>query len=52
MGSYVHLNIEKIVALNPDLCIAVKDGNPIAAISKLEGIGIPVYAVDLRNLKR
>ena len=51
VGSYVHLNVEKIVALNPDLCIAVKDGNPITAISKLEGMGIPVYAVDPRNLK-
>ena len=51
VGSYVQLNVEKIVALGPDLCIAVKDGNPITAISKLEGMGIPVYAVDPRNLE-
>ena len=51
VGSYVHLNVEKIVALSPDLCIAVKDGNPVTAISKLEGMGIPVYAVDPRNLE-
>jgi iron complex transport system substrate-binding protein len=51
VGSYVHLNVEKIVALGPDLCIAVKDGNPVTVISKLEGLGIPVYAVDPRNLE-
>jgi iron complex transport system substrate-binding protein len=28
-GCYVHLDLERIAALNPDLCIAVKDGNPI-----------------------
>jgi iron complex transport system substrate-binding protein len=51
VGSYVHLNVEKIVALAPDLCIAVKDGNPLTAVSKLEDMGIPVYAVDPRNLE-
>ncbi len=50
VGSYVHLSIERIVALGPDLCIAVKDGNPVATINKLEAMGIPVYAVDPRNL--
>ena len=51
VGSYVHLDVEKIVALRPDLCIAVKDGNPISVVSKLESVGIPVYAVDPRNLE-
>jgi iron complex transport system substrate-binding protein len=50
VGSYVHLDVERIVALKPDLCLAVKDGNPIAVVSKLESVGIPVYAVDPRNL--
>ena len=50
VGSYVHLDVEKIVALAPDLCIAVKDGNPISVVHKLELVGIPVYAVDPRNL--
>lgn len=50
VGSYVHLDVEKIVALKPDLCIAVKDGNPISVVRKLESVGIPVYAVDPRNL--
>lgn len=51
VGSYVHLDLEKIVSLKPDLCIAIKDGNPKEAIHKLETIGIPVYAVNPRNLE-
>jgi len=50
VGSYVHLDLERIVALNPDLCLAIKDGNPITAVSRLESFNIPVYAVDPRNL--
>ena len=52
VGSYVHLDLERIVSLAPDLCLAIKDGNPLAAISRLESLGIPVYAVDPRDLER
>lgn len=45
VGSYVTLDVEKIVSLNPDLCIAIKDGNPLRSIRRLEGLGIPVFAV-------
>jgi iron complex transport system substrate-binding protein len=51
VGSYVHLDLEKIVSLSPDLCIAVKDGNPISVVRRLEGVGIPVYAVDPRDIE-
>lgn len=51
VGSYVQLDVEKIAALKPDLCIAVKDGNPKPAIDKLEAIGIPVFAVDPVDLE-
>jgi iron complex transport system substrate-binding protein len=51
VGSYVRLDVEKIAALRPDLCIAVKDGNPISVVRKLESVDIPVYAVDPRNLE-
>ncbi|MCE5336953.1 MAG: cobalamin-binding protein [Desulfobacteraceae bacterium] len=50
IGSYVHLDLEKIVALKPDLCIGVRDGNPPNVAAKLQSLGIPVYAVDPRNL--
>jgi len=51
VGSYVHLDLEKIVSLKPDLCIAIKDGNPRAVVNRLESLGIPVYAVNPRNLE-
>ncbi len=51
VGSYVQLNLEKIVALKPDLCIAIKDGNPRVVARRLESLKIPVYAVDPRNLE-
>jgi iron complex transport system substrate-binding protein len=50
VGSFVHLDLERIVSLAPDLCLAIKDGNPKAAASRLESFGIPVYAVDPRDL--
>jgi len=51
VGSYVHLDLEKIVSLRPDLCIAIKDGNPRAVVNRLESLNIPVYAVNPRNLE-
>ncbi len=51
VGSYVHPDLEKIVSLNPDLCIAVKDGNPIDIVKRLESMSIPVYAVDPKNFQ-
>ena len=51
VGSYVHLDLEKIVALKPDLCIAIKDGNPRVVAQRLESLKIPVYAVHPNNLK-
>ena len=50
VGSYINLNVEKIVSLQPDVCLATKDGNPYQAIHKLERAGVPVYALDPRNL--
>jgi iron complex transport system substrate-binding protein len=51
VGSYVYLDLERIVSLRPDLCIAIKDGNPKEAVEKLESIGIPVYAVNPKNIE-
>jgi iron complex transport system substrate-binding protein len=46
VGSYIYLDAERIAALEPDLCIGIRDGNPIAVIRQLEAFGIPVFAVD------
>lgn len=51
VGSYVRLDIEKILALRPDLCLAVKDGNPLPVVERLMGLGIAVYVVDPKNLE-
>ncbi|MFW6283985.1 MAG: ABC transporter substrate-binding protein, partial [Desulfosalsimonas sp.] len=50
VGSYVSLDLEKIVSLKPDLCIAIKDGNPLRIVRRLEEMGIAVYAVNPRDL--
>ncbi len=46
VGSYVHLDLEKIVALKPDLCIGTKDGNPIATVRRLTTLNIPVFVLN------
>lgn len=51
VGSYVHLDVEKIVALKPDLCFGTRDGNPREVVEKLEAMNIPVYAVNPRDLE-
>jgi iron complex transport system substrate-binding protein len=51
VGSYVYLDTERIVALKPDVCIAIKDGNPKEVIERLEAFHIPVFAVDPRTLE-
>jgi len=50
VGSYVRLDLEKIIALKPDLCLAIKDGNPKHIIDKIVALGIPVYVIDPRSL--
>ena len=50
VGSYVNLDLERIVSLRPDLCIGVKDGNPKDVVERLGDLGIPVYVVNPRGL--
>lgn len=50
IGAYIHPDIEKIVALKPDLCIAINDGNPRDIITRLESLGIPVYVINPLDL--
>lgn len=50
VGSYIRLDLERIMALKPDLCIAVKDGNPKDIVDRLQAMHVPVYVVDPRNI--
>jgi iron complex transport system substrate-binding protein len=51
IGSYIHPDMEKIISLAPDLCIAVQDGNPKQVVMRISEMGIPVYAVNPRCLE-
>ncbi|MDM8518104.1 cobalamin-binding protein [Desulfobacterales bacterium HSG16] len=51
VGTYIRLDLERIVSLSPDLCIAIKDGNPLETVQRLEKLNIPVYAVNPRSLE-
>lgn len=50
VGSYIRLDLEKIVALKPDLCLGIKDGNPLHVVNRIEELGIPVYVVNPTDL--
>ncbi|MEM5788779.1 MAG: helical backbone metal receptor, partial [Syntrophobacteraceae bacterium] len=50
VGSYVHLDLERIVAAGPDLCIGTRDGNPPEIVNALDALGIPVYIVNPADL--
>lgn len=49
VGGYNQLDIEGIVALQPDLIIAWHSGNPLAQVERLAGLGIPVYYTEPRS---
>jgi len=50
VGSYVDLNIEKILTLKPDLVIATADGNEKGSVERIRSFGIPVLLTNPRNL--
>ena len=51
VGSYIRINLERVVALKPDLIVATRDGNPKETVERLTDMGFPVYVVDPRNLE-
>ena len=51
VGSYVYLDLEKIISLQPDLCIAIKDGNPKKTVDRLTRLGVPVFAINPDNIE-
>ena len=50
MSSWQGLNLERIIALKPDLIMAWRGGNPQRPLSQLEHLGIKVEYFDPRNL--
>ncbi len=46
VGGFVNPSIEKIVSLKPDLIFAIRDGNRMDTIQRLNELGFSVYVVD------
>ncbi len=52
VGSYIELNVEKIISLVPDLVIGTVDGNKPGVVDLLNQAGIRVFIVNPRNVKQ
>lgn len=52
VGSYVDLNVERIISLSPDLVLGTIDGNQPAVVDLLERTGLPVFLVNPRNVRQ
>ena len=52
VGSYIDLNVEKIISLSPDLVIGTADGNQPGVVDLLEQAGIAVFIVNPRNIRQ
>jgi len=52
VGSYVNLNVEKIISLAPDLVIGTADGNRPAVVDFLEQAGVPVFILNPRDIRQ
>ena len=52
VGSYVDLNIERIIDLSPDLVIGTIDGNQPEKLALLEQAGVPVFIVNPRTIRQ
>jgi iron complex transport system substrate-binding protein len=51
VGDASNLDLERIVALKPDLVIAWRSGNAFPEIEKLEKLGLPVFATEANRLE-
>jgi iron complex transport system substrate-binding protein len=52
VGTYIDLNVEKVISLSPDLVIGTADGNQPGVVDLLEQAGIAVFIVNPRNIRQ
>jgi iron complex transport system substrate-binding protein len=52
VGSYIHLNVEQIISLSPDLVIGTVDGNERYILDLLEQAHIRVFFVNPRDVRQ
>jgi len=50
VGSYIDLNVEKIIDLSPDLVIGTVSGNEAGVIAMLDQVGIESFITDARDI--
>jgi iron complex transport system substrate-binding protein len=50
VGGYSRLDLERILALKPDLVVAWQSGNDVRAIERLQALGLRVYLSEPRHL--
>ncbi len=51
IGRHDLLDLEAIIALQPDLIVSWKTGNPAAAVDRLKQLGLTVYVAEPRELQ-
>jgi len=51
VGGYSRLDLERIVALRPDLVVGWESGNSAQQLERLEGLGITLYRSEPRHLE-
>jgi iron complex transport system substrate-binding protein len=49
VGSYISVDFEQIISLQPDLIVATGAGNTREMVNRLEAIGYPTYVIFPRN---
>ena len=49
IGDAFAIDVERVLALSPDLVIAWNSGNPRQAVAQLVSLGIPVWSVEIRE---
>jgi iron complex transport system substrate-binding protein len=52
VGSYIHLNVEQIISLSPDLVIGTMDGNERYVLELLEQARLNVFFVNPRDVRQ
>ena len=50
VGEPIHPSLERVLAFNPDLVLAIAHGNDPAVLDKLRQLGVPVYLTDSHGM--
>ncbi len=51
VGGYNQLDLERIVAKEPDLVVGWQSGNPSAQLERIEALGVPLYISEPRGFE-